>query len=249
MCEMEKTQDNSSNGNYALGGDQFAHDQQCLSNFNATRLWPGLGEPMSASGEALEVDMLRLERAYVEAARVAIQPILTDVPSTPDEFIAWFENLHHSGPGQNDPFFPWLAKHASYEQMRWFLHQEVGGEAGFDDLVALTQIKMPVQAKLEMARNYWDEMGHGQAKGMHGPMLDGLAQYLDIALAPGGAVPESLALGNMMVALATNRRFAFHFAGALGVIEMTAPGRAEIFCRAHGGKHHNRPRPAAQRVA
>ena len=47
------------------------------------------------------------------------------------------------------------------DQMRWFLTQEVAGEAGFDDLAALTQVKMPQQAKLEIARNYWDEMGRG----------------------------------------------------------------------------------------
>jgi hypothetical protein len=32
----------------------------------------------------------------------------------------------------------------------------------------------------------------------------------------------------MMVALATNRMFAFHAVGALGAIEMTAPGRAAL---------------------
>ena len=36
----------------------------------------------------------------------------------------------------------------------------------------------------------------------------------------------SLALGNTMAALATNRAYAYHALGALGVIELTAPGRA-----------------------
>ena len=49
--------------------------------------------------------------------------------------------------------------------------QEAAGEAGFDDLVAMTQVKLPTRAKLELARNYWDEMGRGNPKGMHGPML------------------------------------------------------------------------------
>jgi hypothetical protein len=39
-------------------------------------------------------------------------------------------------------------------------------------------------------------------------------------------IPESLALGNTMIALARHRRYAFHSVGALGVIEMTAPTRA-----------------------
>jgi hypothetical protein len=110
--------------------------------------------------------------------------------------------------------------------MTWFLLQEVAGEAGFEDLLALTQIKVPVQAKLEMARNFWDEMGRGSGQGMHGPMLGRLAEHFRISPTPSTVVPESLALGNTMIALANHRRYAFHSVGALGVIEMTAPTRA-----------------------
>ena len=60
--------------------------------------------------------------------------------------------------------------------MLWFLTQEVAGEAGFDDLLAMTQVKMPVTAKLEMARNYWDEMGRGRDTAMHGPLLERLGK-------------------------------------------------------------------------
>jgi hypothetical protein len=67
-------------------------------------------------------------------------------------------------------------KTCSNEEMKWFLTQEVAGEAGFEDLTALTQVKLPPRAKLELARNYWDEMGRGNAKGMHGPLLATLAE-------------------------------------------------------------------------
>src|SRR5690606_25637317 len=104
--------------------------------------------------------------------------------------------------------------------------QEVAGEAGFDDLVALTQVRLPTCAKLEMARNYWDEMGQGHESGMHGPMLERLAGDLNLRRGTAHVVVESLALGNLMVALAANRRYAYHSIGALGAIELTAPGRA-----------------------
>lgn len=51
---------------------------------------------------------------------------------------------------------------ASREELRYFLKQEVAGKAGFDDLVALAQIQLPTEAKLEPARNDWDEMGRGR---------------------------------------------------------------------------------------
>jgi hypothetical protein len=112
------------------------------------------------------------------------------------------------------------------DQMKWFLTQEVAGEAGFEDLTALTQLKLPTQAKLELARNYWDEMGRGNPKAMHGPLLGALADYLDLSPLPETTVTESLALANTMAGLAANRRYAYHSVGALGAIEMTAPARS-----------------------
>ncbi len=170
--------------------------------------------------------MLALEGQFVEQERRVVTKRAAAAPCDPDAFVAWFEALEHDGPGQNDPLFPWLAESAPLEAMRWFLRQEVAGEAGFDDLVAVTQIKLPQSAKLELARNYWDEMGQGHAGGMHGPMLQRLANALGIETHGGDVVDESLALGNLMVALAMNRRYAYHSVGALGAIELTAPGRA-----------------------
>lgn len=171
--------------------------------------------------------MRELESDFVERERAFVRHRALFAPRDPDAFVSWFEQLKQSGPGQGDPLFPWLASEASQRQMRWFLQQEVAGEAGFDDLVALTSVKLPAVAKLELARNYWDEMGQGHPGGMHGPMLSRLADAFEIQSHPDSTVWESLALGNLMVALAVNRRYAYHSIGALGVIELTAPGRAE----------------------
>lgn len=172
-----------------------------------------------------EMNLKIMEGEFVELERIAIAADLEAVPSSPDKFMRWFENLRARGPGQNDALFPWLAFKAPLAEMRWFLSQEISGEAGFDDLVAMTQIKFPVRAKLELARNYWDEMGRGNEGGMHGPMLDRVAQELAIEASLDGSLWEPLALANMMVALAANRRYAYQAVGALGVIEMTAPQR------------------------
>jgi hypothetical protein len=170
--------------------------------------------------------MLRLEGGFLEELRAEVAEEAEAAPSEPDGFVAWFENLAQVGPGQGDPLFPWIAEQASLEDMRWFLTQEAAGEAGFDDLVAYAQVKLPAQAKLELARNYWDEMGRGNAKGMHGPMLDRLVAALALEPEIGTTIWESLALANAMTAMATTRRYAFHAVGALGAIELTAPGRS-----------------------
>ena len=200
--------------------------QTGLTHFNSRRFEPQLPEDASHRDLHAEHAVAEAELRFIDAQRMALAKYTDAIPERPDAFMAWFESLKISGPGQGDPLFPWLATEASLEQMKWFLLQEVAGEAGFDDLLAMTQVKMPIQPKLEMARNYWDEMGRGRAKGMHGPMLERLAQYFEIAPTPDTVVPESLALGNTMIALARHRRYAFHSIGALGVIEMTAPTRA-----------------------
>jgi hypothetical protein len=196
-----------------------------LALFNQRRLRPATGSDHWRADLAEEVQMRLLEGQFVEQERVAMQSRLARLPTDADAFMQWFEDLRYNGPGQGDALFPWLEEKAGLEQMRWFLTQEVAGEAGFDDLVALTQVRFPVQPKLEMANNYWDEMGRGHANGMHGPMLERAVNVLRLKPTIDDTVWEALALANLMVALAANRRYAYHSVGALGAIEMTAPGR------------------------
>lgn len=198
-----------------------------LSRANRDRLAPTLPADLDegAPGSSTELD-LALEERFLVQERAKVSAAAAATPRDAAGFVAWFESLADRGPGQNDPLFPWLAEEASREDLRWFLAQEVAGEAGFEDLLALTQVKFPDQAKLELARNFWDEMGRGHARGMHGPMLARLAAALDVAPPEDAIVVESLALGNLMIALAARRPYAYHSIGALGVIELTAPGRS-----------------------
>jgi Iron-containing redox enzyme len=213
-------------GAATIAGPRFADFQIELTKYNATRFQPSLPAETPDGQIAREAAVAEAEVRFVETLRRTIAPLTTAIPCDVDGFIAWFERLKETGPGQGDPLFPWLATTATHDEMMWFLLQEVAGEAGFEDLLALTQVKVSVQAKLEMARNFWDEMGRGAGNGMHGPMLGRLADYFELAPTPETVVPEALALGNTMIALANHRRYAFHSVGALGVIELTAPTRA-----------------------
>jgi len=218
----------------SAGVPQFLSDsfQQALARWNHERLAPAFPSPDWPKQLEQELRMRRLEGGFIEELRAEIADEAATVPTDADGFIAWFEALKEVGPGQGDPLFPWLAEQASLDEMRWFLTQEAAGEAGFDDLVAMTQVKLPTRAKLELARNYWDEMGRGTEKGMHGPMLHALIVALRLEPTIETTVWESLALANAMTAMATTRRYAWHSVGALGAIELTAPGRAA--CVAEG---------------
>jgi hypothetical protein len=205
-------------------GDAFL--QRRLARWNRDRLAPQLPTADWQAEIDRDAEMRHLEVAFLEALRRDAAMSAAEAPTDADGFIAWYEGLKEHGPGQGDPLFPWLAGEAPLKDLRWFLEQEAAGEAGFDDLVAMTQVKFPKRAKLELARNYWDEMGRGNPKGMHGPMLDALVTALGLEPTIDDTLPESLALANAMTAMATNRRYAWHSVGALGVIELTAPGRS-----------------------
>ena len=196
-----------------------------LSLFNQHRLAPAFIDENWSSSIQTDADLLIKEGKFVEQERQHVQQYLTHMPKDAEAFIAWFGNLKEEAPGQGDALFPWLATKASMEQMRWFLQQEAAGEAGFDDLVAMTQVKLPPQAKLEMARNYWDEMGRGHLNSMHGLMLESTVKDLNLKPSIEDTVWESLALANLMSAMAVNRRYAYQSIGALGAVEMTAPTR------------------------
>ena len=200
--------------------------QRKLARWNRDRLAPRLPDNDWEGAIDTDAQMLRLEGEFLASLRAEARTTAASVPSEQNAFLDWFEQLKSIGPGQGDPLFDWLAHTATFEQMQWYLEQEAAGEAGFDDLTALTQIRLPARVKLELARNYWDEMGRGNPKGMHGPMLARLTVALGAKPSINRTVWESLALANAMTAMATRRDYAWHAVGALGVIELTAPERS-----------------------
>lgn len=200
-------------------------EQVQLARFGEQRLRPARPRSDWQASLDREVPLRALELAFLERERAPVIAAAKDVPRDAVSFAGWFADLQRTGPGQHDPLFDHLAECATLDEMRWFLEQEVAGEAGFDDLVALTQVKLPTLAKLELARNYWDEMGRGRAEGMHGALLASVADELALSPSSDGTVWESLALANLLTGLALNRGYAYHSVGALGAIELTAPGR------------------------
>jgi hypothetical protein len=219
----EDTIDRTSGAVGAMCDPEALHRQ--LAWWNHRRLAPGTPANDWEANLVEDHRMAWLEGMWVEGLRESVAERCAALPRDPEGFIAWFRRLLDHGPGQHDPLFDWLARDADADAMRWFLTQEAAGEAGFDDLVALTQVKLPTQAKLELARNYWDEMGRGNEGGMHGPMLERVVSSLRLTPSIDETVWPSLSLANTLTAMATNRRYAWHAVGALGAVELTAPSR------------------------
>lgn len=190
-----------------------------LAEWNHRRLTPRGPGVDDYAAVAEDHAMRKLELDLLAALREDVSPFAAEAPRDPDGFVAWFEALRQEGPGQGDPLFPWLAQAASLSAMRWFLTQEMAGETDAEDLVALTPVRLPRQARMEIWARYWGRLGQG-----HGPMLATVARSLGLR-PTGQTVWQSLALSNLMAAMATHPAYAYHAVGALEAVELTAPTR------------------------
>ena len=166
-----------------------------LSSLNERRFNPTFPTPHWEAEIAELAELLVEEGQFLERSRKLVAEKASEAPTDAHDFIKWFEDLKVNGPGQRDKLFPWLANCCSLSEMKWFLTQEIAGEAGFEDLTALTQIKLPYAPKLELARNYWDEMGRGNPKAIHGSLLGSLARHLKLRPIVETTVTESARFG------------------------------------------------------
>ncbi|MDQ1710904.1 MAG: hypothetical protein QOE45_354 [Frankiaceae bacterium] len=122
--------------------------------------------------------------------------------------------------------YEWLATQATWPETVRFLALEGGPDGGFDDLVALCQVGLSGEAKVELARNYWDELGNGSLSAVHTILHDRLVAAVDMRRVPLAEQPvealERAALGGL---LSTNHWLQPEMLGALGLIELQAGPR------------------------
>jgi hypothetical protein len=129
--------------------------------------------------------------------------------------------------------YKWVARSASWQDVVTFLALEGGPDAGFDDLVARCQVGLTGAAKLELATNYWDEMGEGDPAGVHTTLHDRFATAIDLPRIPADRQPLSaLARAAFGGLLATNRWLQPEMLGALGLIELQAGPRCRLIVQA-----------------
>jgi len=129
--------------------------------------------------------------------------------------------------------YKWLAKQATWPELVAFLALEGGPDGGFDDLVSACQIGLSGSAKLELAQNYWDEMGNGDPAAVHTQLHDDLVAAVQMPRVPRSAMQvhalERSALGGL---LATNRWLQPEMIGALGLLELQAGPRCRLVLQA-----------------
>ena len=121
--------------------------------------------------------------------------------------------------------YTWVAKSADLPQIAQFLALEGGPDGGFDDLAAICQLGLPPRAKMELARNYWDEMGNGDPLAVHSYLHARFASAMGVR-----SIDDDTALARSVLTgmLATNRALQPEMLGALGLIELQAGPRSRL---------------------
>ena len=173
----------------------------------------------------LEADWLaELELAWVEAGQLADS-------ADPERVVKAMRAV--AARDRLPAAYKWLAKDASWDELVDFLALEGGPDGGFDDLVAVCQIGLSGSAKLELGKNYWDEMGNGDPDGVHTVLHQRMAAAIGMPEVPREDQPvealERAALGGL---LATNRWLQPEMLGALGLLELQAGPRCRLVLQA-----------------
>lgn len=166
------------------------------------------------------------ERDMLRRAHAGYDLSLDALPSDPAQFAEWFKLTAFAHPLYEHELYAFLASEASRQQLEWFFSMEAAGEAAFDDLVAMAQVGTRGDVKIEMASNYWDEMGKGHSHAVHTHLFLKLIDGLGIEAPPAAALPWQILAGvNVMLWSCIPRRNAFRAQGTLGAVELLAPQR------------------------
>jgi hypothetical protein len=155
-------------------------------------------------------------------------PSLDDLPRSGPAYVRWLKKTISAHTSSIHPLYDsFLNERAGREDIAFYLAQETNLDPRFDDILAMLQIGLEVGQKLELAKNYFDEMGNGHADQVHSHMfrtaLDELG--VDASFVQSSILLDARISGNISACLALSRRHYFKAVGYFGVTEYLAPRR------------------------
>lgn len=156
-----------------------------------------------------------------------------DIKKPAVDYIPFLEQLICQHSSFTHKFFTeFLIHDASSEDLRFYLAQELAPR--FDDLLAYIQVGSPIKMKMELAKNYWDEMGNGYFEKVHATMFLKVLQHFNVSpeYALENILSSSMVSDNLSASLAIYRENYAHAIGYLAVTEYCVPRRFKSFITA-----------------
>lgn len=208
--------------------DLFYYQQLLLSRLYG--LHTELPGEHTAEGSVVLHRLTReLEEATLTAEQNRIEPgALDDLPADPDEFLSWIKRTARAHVVFKHPYYQeFIRDRATAADLRDYVIQESVVDGRFDDLLAMAQVGTAGPAKMEIARNFWDEMGNGEPEDVHTTLFGRIFEVLDITDADlrAGLSATALLNGNLAVMMSRYRRLYPEAVGFLGMTEWLVPDR------------------------
>jgi hypothetical protein len=157
---------------------------------------------------------------------------ITGYPTNGNQYLTWLKRLIAQHPARNHELYEsYLPDEATADDFRFYLAQETSLDPRFDDILALMQVGTSGPEKMEIATNYWDEMGNGRPEDVHTRLFAHTLRCLNV---DDEYVRENLLLearvsSNLSSCLALNRRHYYRAVGYFGVTEYLVPQRFKPF--------------------
>ncbi len=217
------------NEDAAAGDTEAFHLQQLLLSRIYTTVVQ-LPKGTSAEGSALLHEVTRLlENATVALEDGCITPsTLEQAPTEPRPYLSWLKGLVRRHRAFKHPYYTeFIRDQAGHDDLRTYVVQESLVDGRFDDLLAMMQVGTAGAAKMEIANNYWDEMGNGDPDQVHTHLFNKIYEVFDVREDDMESVMTAgdLLTGNLAVLVCRYRRLYAEAVGFLGMTEWLVPDR------------------------
>lgn len=146
------------------------------------------------------------------------------LPQENENLADWFNSFIDKHWASRHPLFEYITNKVTEKQLAYYIFQENPSDANFEDLIVSLQLGVGnPNTKMELARNYWDEMGVGDIDLVHTELYNHFLKDIKNR-APEfnnefSALPEALATGNVLLYFCKYRSNRNYGVGVLGVIE------------------------------
>jgi len=170
----------------------------------------------------LEKDTILEQDSYLD------EQLIGGSPDDPEQFIPWLKAIIRSHRVFKHPYWhEFMRNDATPDDLRHFVLQESSVDARFDDLLALMQVGTDGATKMEIANNFWDEMGNGDPEQVHTVLFSHIIEHFGITELELAENLSTAALlgGNLAILVCRYRNLFNEAVGHLAVAEWLAPDR------------------------
>jgi pyrroloquinoline quinone (PQQ) biosynthesis protein C len=175
-----------------------------------------------------EVTRLLEDATVTEQDRRLDPGVLDRAPSEPRAYLSWLKQCAREHRVFKHPYYhDFIRNHANREDLRRYMIQESAVDGRFDDLLAMMQVGTSGAAKMEIAANFWDEMGNGRPDEVHTSLFGKIFEAFDVSAEEleQALTANALLSGNLAVLLCRYRQYYPEAVGFLGMTEWLVPDR------------------------